>query len=84
MSLVVTSVKRVKNPKEGVKLYASVLNGLTRKIHAVVYIRTKNFRGFLCNCENFFFSCVGKNRNCKHIRLVRKSYGRFGTNVPLS
>lgn len=61
-----------------VKAYARVESRSRPGVkHIVVYIRTKLFRGWLCQCENFLFDAAGRNRNCDHIKAVRQKYGRF-------
>ena len=70
-----------------VKIQAVVLGswrlpvGIPR--YKVGYIRSKNFRGWVCTCEDFFNRRIALNRNCKHIKLVRSQYGRYGQKVPL-
>jgi len=49
--------------------------------YRVGYIRSKSFRGFVCTCEDFFNRRIGTNRNCKHIKEVRQTYGRYATKV---
>lgn len=80
----ILSITRTKAPRNGVKLYAVVQRTSDAVRRNVVYIRSKNFRGFLCDCPDFMFNKIGKNRNCSHQKEVRKQFGRFGTKVPLT
>lgn len=49
--------------------------------HRVIYVRSKNYRGWLCDCENFFFDKVAKNRHCRHINAMTIRYGRYGARL---
>jgi len=71
-------VRRSTNRHRRVKVYASVpsRSGVF-SAHIEVYIRSKNFRGCLCDCLSFMFDKMGKNRNCGHIRSLREKYGRY-------
>jgi hypothetical protein len=65
-----------------VKVYAQVPSRSEKgKFHTVVYIRSSNFRGCLCDCGNFLFEKMAKNRNCDHIKGLRQQYGRYFTKV---
>jgi len=77
----ILKIRRSRNRDTGLKIYADVL-GDSGKTYKVGYIRRPNFRGWICSCENFMLSMFAKKRNCKHIRHVRETYGRFGTRVP--
>jgi predicted nucleic acid-binding Zn finger protein len=76
----IVKIKR-SNQKTGLKLYGSVLSD-SGKSYNFAYIRRPNFRGWICSCENFFFTMFKKNRNCKHIKFVRQQVGRYGAKVP--
>lgn len=76
------TITRTSNKHGRVKVYAKVQSNSREGVeHTVVYIRSKNFRGCLCNCESFLFDKAGKNRNCSHIRNLRQEYGRYFTKV---
>jgi len=78
-------ITRAKNPTNGVRVYGSVRSrSVSGLLHDVVYTRNKNTRRWLCSCHDFLFRQFPKNRNCDHIREVRKRFGRFGTKVPLT
>ena len=64
-----------------VKVYGTVQSTPDKPRHAVLYIRSKNFRGWTCDCENFRFDKFAKGRNCKHIRAAREAAGRYATSV---
>lgn len=76
----VLSIKR-SNQKTGLKIYGKIA-GESNKSYRFAYIRRNNFRGWICECESFFFNMFKKNRNCKHLHFVREKYGRFGSSVP--
>lgn len=78
----VLSIKRSAQ-KTGLKIYGKIL-GESGKVYNFAYIRRQNFRGWICSCENFFFSMFKKGRNCKHLHQVREQYGRYGQKVPKS
>ena len=79
----ILSIKRSK-PGSSVKIQAKVASDSKPGVdYKVGYIRSKNFRGWVCTCEDFYERRIASNRNCKHIKEVRKTYGRFGTKVPL-
>ena len=74
----------IKRSKKGslVKIQARVQSASRPDVvHKVGYIRSKNFRGWVCACEDFFNDRIAKNRNCRHIKEVRKTYGRYGAKV---
>jgi hypothetical protein len=75
----VVSLKR-STQKTGLKVYGKV-QGESGKEYNVAYIRRSNFRGWICSCENFFFTMFKKNRNCKHIKFVRGQVGRYAATV---
>jgi hypothetical protein len=78
----IKSIIRSNNRHGAVKVYARVASRSRASVdHLVTYVRTVNVRGWLCGCENFLFSAFAKNRNCAHIREVRKQYGRYGAKV---
>lgn len=78
----ILKIRRSKIRSGSVKLYARVASRTRQGVdHAVGYIRSKNFRGWLCDCEDFFFTQKAKNRNCDHIREVRTKYGRYGARL---
>jgi hypothetical protein len=64
----------------GLKLYGKLL-GESGKEYQFAYFRRKNFRGWICSCESFFFNMFKKNRNCKHLKFVREQVGRYGASV---
>jgi len=77
----------IKRSKTGgfVKVQARVASEfLANVFYKVGYIRSKNFRGWVCTCEDFFNRRIALNRNCKHIKEVRSEFGRYGAKVPLS
>jgi len=76
----ILKIKR-SNQKTGLKVYGEVI-GESGNSYNFAYIRRPNFRGWICSCENFFFTMFKKNRNCKHIKFVRAQVGRYGTQVP--
>ena len=76
----ITKIKRA-GGRSGLKIYAEV-SGAHGKNYLVGYFRRNNFRGWQCTCKNFFFDAFKKNRNCKHIKLVRAETGRYGGGVP--
>lgn len=76
----ILKIKRSKQKGTGLKIYGEVL-GDSGKTYKFAYIRRSTFRGWICACENFFLSKVAKNLNCKHLKLVRTTYGRYGQNV---
>jgi hypothetical protein len=71
----ILKVKR-SNQKTGLKVYG-IVRGESGKDYNFAYIRRSNFRGWICSCENFFFTMFKKNRNCKHIKFVREQVGRY-------
>lgn len=73
------SIKR-SGGESGVKIYGTMLGdkGITYRF---AYIRRQGFRGWQCSCDSFVLDKAAKNRNCKHIKEVRKTYGRYGTLV---
>jgi hypothetical protein len=75
----IIKIKR-SNQKTGLKVYGTV-RGESGKVYNAAYIRRSNFRGWICSCENFFFTMFKKNRNCKHIKFVRSQVGRYGASV---
>lgn len=77
----ILKIKRPKTPVTGVKLYGEI-KGDSGKKYKFAYIRRPGFRGWICSCESFILNKLAKNRNCKHLRFVRKQVGRFGTSVP--
>jgi len=80
----ILSIKRSK-PGSPVKIQAKVASEFLANVSYVIgYIRSKNFRGWVCTCEDFFNRRLAAGRNCKHIREVRSTYGRYGTKVPLT
>lgn len=77
----------IKRSKKGslVKIQAVVASEFLADVfYKVGYIRSKNFRGWVCTCEDFFNRRMALGRNCKHIHEVRETYGRYGTKVPLT
>lgn len=74
-------IRRSKIRHGRVKVYASVKSQSGGPDHTVVYIRSKNFRGCLCDCKNFLFDKMGKNRNCEHEKYLRSLYGRYFAKV---
>jgi hypothetical protein len=70
-------IRRSANRHGRVKVYGLVPSRLGPFDHTVVYIRSKNFRGCLCDCKSFMFDKMGKNRNCSHLRSLREKYGRY-------
>jgi hypothetical protein len=68
-------------PGGPIKVYGSVQATPESRRHEVIYIRSKNFRGWTCDCENFRFDKFAKGRNCKHIRAAREAAGRYATSV---
>lgn len=75
----IISLKRSTH-RTGLKVYGKVL-GESGKEYNVAYFRRPNFRGWICSCENFFFTMFAKKRNCKHLRFVRGQVGRFAASV---
>lgn len=75
----ILSLKRSTH-RTGLKVYGKVL-GESGKEYNVAYFRRPTFRGWICSCENFFFTMFAKKRNCKHLRFVRGQVGRFGASV---
>jgi hypothetical protein len=75
----IVSLKRSTH-RTGLKVYGKVL-GESGKEYNVAYFRRPNFRGWICSCENFFFTMFAKKRNCKHLRFVRGQVGRFAASV---
>lgn len=75
----ILSLKRSTH-RTGLKVYGKVL-GESGKEYNVAYFRRPNFRGWICSCENFFFTMFAKKRNCKHLRFVRGQVGRFAASV---
>jgi hypothetical protein len=75
-------VTKIKRSAQGtsLKVYGEV-TGEHGKSYRFGYIRRSNFRGWLCTCDSFILSLFKKNRNCKHIKLVRAQYGRYGQKV---
>lgn len=74
----------IKRTKKGslVKVMAKVASEFLADVsYTVGYIRSKSFRGWVCNCEDFLYRRIPTNRNCKHIREVRGSFGRYGSRV---
>jgi hypothetical protein len=78
----VLKIKRSDN-KTGLKVYGKI-KGESGKVYNFAYIRRENFRGWICECESFFFNMFKKNRNCKHLHYIRNAYGRYGQDVPKS
>ena len=76
----ILTIKRSKSSGTGVKIYGTVL-GDSGKTYRFGYIRRSTFRGWICGCESFLMSTFSKHRNCKHLRLVRRVYGRYGARV---
>ena len=74
-------LKRTTSINRPIKIYGTVQRDSESRVHRVVYIRSKNFRGWLCDCENFFFDAFSKGRNCEHLQAVRAEVGRYGTKV---
>jgi hypothetical protein len=74
-SIKVLSVKRA--TFGSVKLYGKVL-GEKGKTYSFGYIRHAYFRGWVCSCEDFLYNRVSKKQNCKHLRCVRVTLGRYG------
>ncbi len=64
-----------------IKVYGFVQRDKDSRPHRVLYIRSKNFRGWLCDCEDFLFSQFAKSRNCDHIKEARQEVGRYGAEV---
>lgn len=62
----------------GLKIYGKLLS-TSGETYNFAYIRRPNFRGWICSCENFFFTMFKKNPNCKHLKFVRAQVGRYGT-----
>ena len=84
-ALKVLKIKR-STQKTGLKIYGKILGDPDKKTgeqktYNFAYIRRQNFRGWICSCENFFFSMFKKGRNCKHLHQVREQYGRYGQKV---
>lgn len=77
----ILKIKRSKVEGSTLKVYGSVL-GDKGLIYKVAYFRGPLRRGWICSCDNFVMSKAAKNRNCKHIKLVRGTYGRYGSQVP--
>ena len=76
-------IQRSQNRNGNVKVCAVVPSATRGDVmHRVVYIRSKNFRGCICTCENFLFDKLAKGRNCIHIKQLRQQYGRYFTAVP--
>lgn len=75
----ILSIKR-STENTGLKLYGKLL-GESGKEYQFAYFRRKNFRGWICSCESFFFNMFKKNRNCKHLKFVREQVGRYGASV---
>ena len=75
------TIRRSQNRHGRVKVYANVESRRGPFNHTVVYIRSKNFRGCLCDCKDFLFDKMGKNRNCEHEKYLRKQYGRYFAKV---
>jgi predicted nucleic acid-binding Zn finger protein len=71
----IMTIKR-STQKTGLKVYGKVL-GDSGNVYNFAYFRRKTFRGWICSCENFFFTMFKKNRNCKHLRFVRQEVGRY-------
>lgn len=77
----ILKIKRPRVANTGLKVYGEV-KGDSGKVYRFGYFRRPTFRGWLCSCESFVLSMFAKHRNCKHIRMVRSEYGRFGAKVP--
>ena len=77
----ILKIQRSKSSGSGVKIHGTIL-GDKGVSYRFGYIRRQNFRGWLCSCDSFILSMFSKHRNCKHIKLVRSTYGRYGTLVP--
>jgi predicted nucleic acid-binding Zn finger protein len=75
----IVKIKR-STQKTGLKVYGEVLS-TSGNTYNFAYIRRSNFRGWICSCENFFFTMFKKNRNCKHIKFVRAQAGRYATKL---
>lgn len=75
----VISIKRAKDGGP-LKIYGKIL-GESGKVYNFAYYRGLH-REWQCTCESFMLSEKGKNGNCKHLRHVRKTYGRYGASVP--
>jgi len=70
------------SPNSLVKIVARVSSEFLANVsYPVGYIRSKCFRGWTCTCEDFRFRRIATNRNCKHIKEVRSTYGRYGAKV---
>jgi hypothetical protein len=76
----IVSVKRPKAGDNSLKVYGKV-EGDSGKVYIFGYFRRRVFRGWICSCENFFLNRFSKNRNCKHLRFVRKELGRYAASV---
>jgi hypothetical protein len=77
----ILKIRRTKQRTSSLKVYADVL-GDSGQIYKVAYFRRPTYRGWNCTCDNFILGQQAKNRNCKHIKLVRSTYGRFAAQVP--
>jgi hypothetical protein len=78
INMQVISIKRAKDGGP-LKIYGKIL-GESGKIYNFAYYRGIH-REWQCTCESFMLSEKGKNGNCKHLRFVRKTYGRYGATV---
>ena len=74
----VISIKRSKQSGP-LKIYGRILgeNGI---VYTFGYYRGIH-REWQCTCDSFMLSEKGKNGNCKHLRFIRKTYGRYGATV---
>jgi predicted nucleic acid-binding Zn finger protein len=79
-SLQIVKIKR-SSQKTGLKVYGVIRSHKSEgtKDYNFAYIRRSNFRGWICSCDNFFFTMFKKNRNCKHIKFVRAEVGRYAS-----
>lgn len=79
----VIEIYRAIRPSSCIKVYATVASRtFAQKVYRVVYIRSKTFRGWLCQCDDFLFRKFPAHRNCQHIRDIRQKYGRFAAKLP--
>jgi len=70
------------SPNSLIKIIARVSSEFLADVsYTVGYIRSKTFRGWVCKCDDFLYRRIATNRNCKHIKEVRSTYGRYGAKV---
>lgn len=66
-----SDVRPAQHHTSGIRTYYVPSDSKPGVEYTVQYIRKRGMKRWQCSCPQFFFRCVPKRRQCKHIHLVR-------------